>query len=56
MTDASFIMTNGPFFFEAGDAALIRRFTNRPIDLDNGRKRADPESAKISFEFKSANF
>jgi len=36
--------------------AQPKNIENRPIDADSRCNRADSESLKLSFEFKSANF
>ena len=56
MTDTPFVLADGLFFFEAGDAARARGFVNRPIDTDSRRSQTNPETAKFSFEFKRGNF
>jgi hypothetical protein len=47
---------DGLFHRQADDAVPWKDPENRSIDADTCRNRADSESAKFSFEFKSANF
>ena len=44
------------FYRQADNAIVADDVENRPIDSDSGRNRTDSESAKFSFEFKSAYF
>jgi hypothetical protein len=50
------LVADGLFYRRADNAIAADDVENRPIDPDSGRNRADSESAKFSFEFKSANF